>query len=292
MLPGRHTDVRLTRDELEEKIRPALRETVVALRRAIDVSGVAVEDVSAVLLVGGSSRIPLVGQMVGADLGRPIAVDARPKDAIPIGAALTLAAPAPAPVAEPAPAPTPAPTPVGQVPVSEPAPPPPSAPVPGPRGRSGGRWRYVAAGAAGLVIIAVAAALLADGGDPGGSSEGTTTTTKSEAAASSESTATTAGIDLGDLATGSGEVGEALPGDDWSDEARADFVGQCTGNQIGQNLQLTGTEPETGCGCIYDQVSGQVGFAEFNETWTAPDADTSAPAFQALTNATLSCTVG
>ena len=48
--------------------------------------------IRAVLLVGGSSRIPLVAQLVMAELGRPIAVDARPKDAIPMGAALAAAA--------------------------------------------------------------------------------------------------------------------------------------------------------------------------------------------------------
>ena len=45
--------------------------------------------VTAVLLVGGSSRIPLVGQLVGAELGRPVAVDAHPKHAVALGAALT-----------------------------------------------------------------------------------------------------------------------------------------------------------------------------------------------------------
>ena len=82
LLPQRHTEVLLTRREFEAMIGPALEETVVALRRAVASAGVADDDVAAVLLVGGSSRIPLVGQLVGARLGRPIAVDARPKDAI------------------------------------------------------------------------------------------------------------------------------------------------------------------------------------------------------------------
>ena len=42
------------------------------------------------LLVGGSSRIPLVAQMVSEQLGRPVAVDADPKNAIAKGAALSL----------------------------------------------------------------------------------------------------------------------------------------------------------------------------------------------------------
>ena len=91
MLPAVHTQVRLTRSEFEAMVRPALEETIVALRRAVTSAGVAVEDLTAVLLVGGSSRIPLVGQLVGAELRRPIALDARPKDSISMGAALLAA---------------------------------------------------------------------------------------------------------------------------------------------------------------------------------------------------------
>ena len=92
LLPGLQTEVRLTRAEFEAMIRPAISETLVALRRAIRTAGVTSEDISAVLLVGGSSRIPLVAQMVGVELGRPIAIDAHPKDAIAFGAAIAVAA--------------------------------------------------------------------------------------------------------------------------------------------------------------------------------------------------------
>jgi hypothetical protein len=91
LLPNLHTEVRLTRAELEAMIRPALDETIVALRRAIRSANLDDSDISAVLLVGGSSRIPLVAQMVGAELGRPIAVDAHPKDAVAFGAATAVA---------------------------------------------------------------------------------------------------------------------------------------------------------------------------------------------------------
>ena len=92
LLPGLQTEVRLTRTEFEAMIRPAVSETIVALRRAIRSARVADDEISAVLLVGGSSRIPLVAQMVGAELGRPIAIDAHPKDAIAFGAAIAVAA--------------------------------------------------------------------------------------------------------------------------------------------------------------------------------------------------------
>ena len=55
-LPGRHTEVRLTRAELESMARPQLAETVVALERALASAGVEAGDLERVLLVGGASR--------------------------------------------------------------------------------------------------------------------------------------------------------------------------------------------------------------------------------------------
>src|SRR5699024_1172360 len=71
VLPAIHTEVRLTRAELEGMVRPALAETVAVLRRALRGAGVEAGEVAKVLLVGGSSRIPLVSEVIGAALGRP-----------------------------------------------------------------------------------------------------------------------------------------------------------------------------------------------------------------------------
>jgi actin-like ATPase involved in cell morphogenesis len=91
-MPGVHTEVRLTRVELEAMVRPRLAETVRALVRTVASSGASMESVSRVLLVGGTSRMPLVGDMVREATGRPIAVDLHPKLAIALGAALVGAA--------------------------------------------------------------------------------------------------------------------------------------------------------------------------------------------------------
>jgi hypothetical protein len=103
LLPGLQTEVRLTRAEFEQMIRPTLTETVSALRRALTTAAVEPAEVTAVLLVGGSSRIPLVAELVSDALGRPIAVDAHPKHAIALGAAHA-ATPAEPAWSEPAPA--------------------------------------------------------------------------------------------------------------------------------------------------------------------------------------------
>jgi YVTN family beta-propeller protein len=131
-LPGRHLDVRITRAEFEDMIRAPVESTIGTLTRALRTADVTPDRLSAVLLVGGSSRIPLVGQMISRELGRPTVVDAHPKHSVALGAALLAqvhtglgAAPAgsapPAdghvpPRAEPVAAPVPSPRTVGTAP--------------------------------------------------------------------------------------------------------------------------------------------------------------------------------
>ncbi|GGM33891.1 hypothetical protein GCM10012275_01620 [Longimycelium tulufanense] len=97
LLPEVRTQARLARVDFEAMIRPALEETVAALSRTVRSAGVCPADLTAVLLVGGSSRIPLVAQLVSAALGRPIAVDADPNTAVALGAALAAGGDRPAP---------------------------------------------------------------------------------------------------------------------------------------------------------------------------------------------------
>jgi actin-like ATPase involved in cell morphogenesis len=90
MLPGVSTQVRMVRAEFEQLIAPAIDATVDAMRRAIDSAGLTPADLSAVLLVGGSSRIPLVAQQVGAELDLPVTVDSDPKAVVAAGAAMAV----------------------------------------------------------------------------------------------------------------------------------------------------------------------------------------------------------
>jgi hypothetical protein len=87
LLPSVTTEVRLTRGELESMVRPALHGSIEALQRAVRSAGLSAADLHSVLLVGGSSRMPIVGQLVSAELGRPVAVDTHPKHAVALGAA-------------------------------------------------------------------------------------------------------------------------------------------------------------------------------------------------------------
>jgi actin-like ATPase involved in cell morphogenesis len=87
MLPGLNSEVRITRAELENMIRPRLTETIDALHRTVRSAGLDWADLTAILTVGGSSRIPLVREVVKERTGRPVVVDAHPKHAISLGAA-------------------------------------------------------------------------------------------------------------------------------------------------------------------------------------------------------------
>jgi actin-like ATPase involved in cell morphogenesis len=95
-LPDRQFDVRFTRSTFEEMVRGPIESTIAALTRTLESAQVKPAELSAVLLVGGSARIPLIARMLSAELGRPTVVDKEPKCAVALGAA-TLAAKVPVP---------------------------------------------------------------------------------------------------------------------------------------------------------------------------------------------------
>ncbi len=112
LLPGYSREVRITRSELERTIEPLVLRTIDLVRQTCTSAGVTPQDLDSVLLVGGASRMPLVARMVTRELGRPVAVDAHPKYAVCLGAAIAAAARIgavlPEPVAPPPPPPGPA----------------------------------------------------------------------------------------------------------------------------------------------------------------------------------------
>jgi len=87
-LPNLHTRVRLNRSEFEQMITPALLETIAAMRRAMRSAGIEPAQLRSVVLAGGSSRIPLVSQLLSVEFGRPIVLDPSPEHSIALGAAL------------------------------------------------------------------------------------------------------------------------------------------------------------------------------------------------------------
>lgn len=93
-LPHGPARVSVTRTEFEDSIRPTIQVTVDELGRAVRASDVPPDQLDGVLLVGGSSQIPLVAQLLTAYLPSKttVAVDVEPQFAAAKGAALAAAA--------------------------------------------------------------------------------------------------------------------------------------------------------------------------------------------------------
>jgi YVTN family beta-propeller protein len=91
LLPSKRFEVQLARPNLEDMARGSITSTVEALLRTLQSAQIEPADLSAVLLVGGSSAIPLVARTVSAELGRRAVVDKHPQHVVALGAA-TLAA--------------------------------------------------------------------------------------------------------------------------------------------------------------------------------------------------------
>jgi Hsp70 protein len=87
-LPHLSTWVPIRRADLESDIRPSLMAAVDAVAQTIAASELAPADVHVALLVGGSSRIPLFGELVSSRLGLPIVADPFPELTVALGAAL------------------------------------------------------------------------------------------------------------------------------------------------------------------------------------------------------------
>ncbi|HEV2927926.1 MAG TPA: Hsp70 family protein, partial [Propionibacteriaceae bacterium] len=77
-LPGLSTTVRVTRAEFEQMIRPALTETITAITRALRNAHVEPAHLHSILLIGGSSHIPLVSQMLNQEFPVPTALHPHP----------------------------------------------------------------------------------------------------------------------------------------------------------------------------------------------------------------------
>ncbi|WP_433059770.1 Hsp70 family protein [Dactylosporangium sp. CS-033363] len=68
-VPGVESALHLTRDELEQKIGPMIARTVAETARVVRDCGLEPNKMAGILLVGGSSRVPLVARMLHRELG-------------------------------------------------------------------------------------------------------------------------------------------------------------------------------------------------------------------------------
>jgi Fe-S protein assembly chaperone HscA len=86
-LPNGYTR-RITRAEFEAMITPLVERTLGPVRQALDDAGLEPGDIDEAVLVGGSTRIPLVRQRVADLFGRTPHIDLNPDEVVALGAAV------------------------------------------------------------------------------------------------------------------------------------------------------------------------------------------------------------
>ncbi|MBV9385929.1 MAG: Hsp70 family protein [Chroococcidiopsidaceae cyanobacterium CP_BM_ER_R8_30] len=83
-----HLETEVARSDLEELIRPLLEQTLEAIDRALSDAKLQPDELDRIILVGGSTRIPLVQQMVEEHLGQTPVDGVQPDLCVALGAAL------------------------------------------------------------------------------------------------------------------------------------------------------------------------------------------------------------
>ena len=83
-----HIEQSLSRAKFEEMIRPLVEKTMGPVRQAMSDAGLTKNDINEVLLVGGSTRIPMVQEAVRKEFGKEPNQSVNPDECVAIGAAI------------------------------------------------------------------------------------------------------------------------------------------------------------------------------------------------------------
>ncbi len=83
-----HLDLRLTRSKLEQMMMPLIERTMVPVKKALSDSGKTVKEIVEVVLVGGSTRVPLVKETVKTFFGKDPHQGVNPDEVVAVGAAV------------------------------------------------------------------------------------------------------------------------------------------------------------------------------------------------------------
>lgn len=87
----KHLVLKLTRAKLESLVEPLVERTIGPCKTALDDAGLAIAEIDEVILVGGQTRMPQVGEKVKSFFGREPRRDVNPDEAVAMGAAIQAA---------------------------------------------------------------------------------------------------------------------------------------------------------------------------------------------------------
>ncbi len=83
-----HFETKLTRSEFEKISKDLLDRTLVPVRKALTDAKLSASDIDEILLVGGSTRIPAVKEMVEKELNKQVNTSINPDEVVSLGAAI------------------------------------------------------------------------------------------------------------------------------------------------------------------------------------------------------------
>ena len=78
----------ITKAAFEELIQPLINTTITCCKNALKDAGLKIKDIEAVVMVGGSTRVPLVRQTVSVFFGRAVNDSVNPDEVVALGAAI------------------------------------------------------------------------------------------------------------------------------------------------------------------------------------------------------------
>ncbi|MBE6146970.1 MAG: molecular chaperone DnaK [Firmicutes bacterium] len=83
-----HLDMTITRAKFEELIHDLVHSTLEPVRKALKDAKLSSKDIDKIILVGGSTRIPMVQELVEKELGQKPSHEVNPDEAVAMGAAI------------------------------------------------------------------------------------------------------------------------------------------------------------------------------------------------------------
>ncbi len=78
----------LTKKEFEELVQPFVDKTIVSCKNALKDAGLKTSDIETIVMVGGSTRVPLVKESVSKFFGKPVNDTVDPDEVVALGAAI------------------------------------------------------------------------------------------------------------------------------------------------------------------------------------------------------------